>query len=268
MLVSALFLATLILYGISSALYLVQLARGAEGLERPTNAALGAAVVLHVAFLVVDYHQAGHSPVRDIHSTLALLSLGTVVGFLVAVIRYPITVLGAFVTPITLLLFLGSSLGRSVAPVPQEVRSALLPIHVGVNVAGLVALVIAFGASTAYVLQDHMLRTKRLGGVFQRLPSLDVLDSLGFRSLVVGFPLLTVGVITGTIWAVRLNPGMPVFTAAQAMGLVTWTVFAWVLVMRVLAGWQGRRAAFGTIAGFLCALVVLAAYLVHAGAGT
>lgn len=268
MVVSALFLATAVLYGISSCLYLVHLARGTEGLERPTNASLGLAVLLHAAFLIADYQLAGHNPTADIHSTLTLLSLGTVIGFLLMVIRYPITVLGAFITPVTLIFFLGSSLGRSVAPVPQEVRSALLPFHIGVNILGLVAFAIAFGASVAYVLQDHLLRTKRLGGVFHRLPALDVLDSVAFRSVIAGFPLFTIGVVTGALVAVRLHPHVPVLTAAQGIALLTWLVFAWVLVMRVVAGFQGRRAAYGTITGFLCAVAVLVAYIVRAGGGS
>src|SRR5262249_4481459 len=155
-----------------------------------------------------------------------------------------------------------------VAAVPQHVRSLLLPIHVGVNIAGLVAFALAFGASLAYVLQAHLLRTKRLGGVFHRLPSLDVLDLLSFRSVLVGFPLLTVGVITGALWAVRIHPNAPLFSAPQAIALLTWLVFAWVLLARLLGGWQGRRAAYGTIAGFLCSVAVLVAYWFRSGSGT
>jgi ABC-type transport system involved in cytochrome c biogenesis permease subunit len=147
------------------------------------------------------------------------------------------------------------------------VKTALLPLHITVNVLGLMAFAVAFGASVAYVIQERMLRQKRIGGVFQRLPPLDVLDAVAFRAVTIGFPLLTAGVVTGTFWAVRLNPGMPAFSAAQTLGLVTWAVFAAVLVLRVAAGWRGRRAALGTIMGFLCALAVLAGYIVQARNG-
>jgi ABC-type transport system involved in cytochrome c biogenesis permease subunit len=60
---------------------------------------------------------------------------------------------------------------------------------------------------------------------------------------------------------------MPEFSPAQTLGLLTWVVFAAVLVLRIAAGWQGRRAALGTIMGFLCALAVLVGYVVQARNG-
>ncbi len=264
---TGLFIVTAALYGIAAGLYLVHLARGSKAVERAAHVSLGAAVLAHVGFLAVDFARYGNSPFEDIHGTLALLSLGTVIGFLLSVIRYPITVLGAFITPVTLLLFLGSGLGRGVAQVPPEVKTALLPVHITMNVLGLMAFAVAFGASVAYVIQERMLRQKRIGGVFQRLPPLDVLDAVAFRSVTIGFPLLTAGVITGAFWAVRLHDGLPAFSIAQTLGLLTWFVFAAVLVLRVAAGWRGRRAALGTIMGFVCALLVLVGYVVQARNG-
>ena len=52
-----------------------------------------------------------------------------------------------------------------------------------------------------------------------------------------------------------------------ALGYATWILVASVLVMRALAGWRGRRSAYGTIAGALCVLVVIVLYAVRAGAG-
>ncbi len=265
--VTFLFVVTALLYAAAVLLYLLHLARGVVGLEKPTHAALGVAVVCHVAFLLVDGQATGRHPFSDIPGTLTVLSLGTAIAFLLAALRYRIMVLGAFVTPLTLLFFLASGLAHQVAPVPPEVRSAMLPFHVGVNVVGLVAFALAFGASLAYVLQERKLRRKELGGVFRRLPPLDVLDTLSFRSLSVGFPLFTVGVVTGALWVARAPTATSYFSAAHVIGLFTWFVFAGVLGMRVLAGWQGRRAALGTMVGFLCALVVLASYVLRPGVG-
>lgn len=266
---SVLFVAAAVLYGLACALYLAYLARGVSNVERWTTRTLGGAVLAHVGFVIADYVTYQHSPFEDIHTTLTFASLGTVIGFLVAVLRFPsVNVLGAFITPITLLFLLGSGLGRAVAPVPQEVRSALLPLHVGVNVIGVVAFAVAFGASSAYVIQERLVRRKQLGGIFQRLPSLDVLDTVSFRSVTIGFPLFTVGVVTGALWAQRLHPSHPILTPAQVVALLAWIVFASVLVLRVVAGWRGRRAALGTIMGFLCAVAVLAGYVARAGGGS
>lgn len=261
-LLAALFVATAFAYGVACTLYLVSLVRGTEGTGRFARIALMVSVVLHLVYLVADHQSAG-PPMGRMHQTLTMLSLGIVSAFLVAGLKkQSITVLGAFITPVALFFFLGAGLGRSVEHVSDDTRSTLLPFHIGVNVVGIVAFALAFGAAVAYVIQERMLRTKRLTGVFERLPPLDVLDGFSLRAVSVGFPLLTIGVVTGAFWATRVDQGV-YLTSPQAFGLAAWVLFAGVLVLRIAAGWRGRRAAIGTIVGFLCAAAVLVGYSIR-----
>lgn len=265
--IPSLFVATTLLYALATVLYLFRLAGGIKGFERATHGALGVAVLSHGAFLVSEAMASRRDPFDDLHGTLSVLSLGIAIAFLLATLRYRIAVLGAFVTPVTLLFLLASGLAHQVAPVPSELRAAMLPVHVGVIVFGMIAFTIAFGASTAYMLQERKLRRKELGGVFRRLPPLDVLDTLSYRALTLGFPLFTVGIVVGALWIARAADGSVGFGVAQVIGLVTWFVFASVIALRVLAGWRGRRAAYGTVLGFLCAVVVLAIYVFQPAGG-
>lgn len=272
MLVPALFGLTVIAYVAACALYIAFLTRGTEGLAPIATGALIGAVVAHVVFLALDATQ-GAPFQLDIHQTLAMASLVLTLAFLVFTLvsqrqgRTRTQVLGAFVTPITLLFFLGAGLRRNVTEVPEGVRSVVLPVHITVNALGVVAFALAFGFSVAYLIQERQLRTKQLGGIFQRLPPLDVLDSMGFRFIAIGFPLFTLGVVSGALWAVRLDPDAPVLTAAQVMGLLAWVMFAAVLLLRVAAGWRGRRAAYGTMLGFLCTCLILLGYVLRDGGG-
>jgi ABC-type uncharacterized transport system permease subunit len=272
--VTALFALTATIYFVAGALYLGFLGRGHDAVARAGTWLLGAAVVSHLAFLGVDFVQAGNVPVTDIHQALAVCSLLVALGYLATVVwgqrhdKPRLLVLGAFITPVTLLLFLGAGFRRGVAVVDEGMRSALLPVHVAVNVLGLVAFALAFAVALAYVLQERQLRQKKLGGLFHRLPPLDVLDSLSFRLVVIGFPLFTLGVVSGTIWAVRLDPSSPQLGATQTIGVLAWLTFAVVLLLRVGAGWRGRRAAIGTMLGFLCACAVLVGYVLRDNGGT
>ena len=268
--VTILFATTAALYFLAGALYLTFLGRGHDSLAKAGTVLLGVSVVSHLAFLAVDW-MGGNLPIADIHQALAVLSLLVVLGYLATVTWESrrgaprLLVLGAFITPVTLLLFLGAGFRRGVALVDEETRSALLPFHVAVNVLGLVAFAIAFGVALAYVLQERQLRKKQLGGLFQRLPPLDVLDSLSFRMVLIGFPLFTIGVISGTVWAVRIDPSAPAIGATQTIGVIAWLMFAAVLLLRVAAGWRGRRAAIGTMLGFVCACAVLLGYVLRDG---
>lgn len=251
----SLFIATSVLYAAASAGYFVFVANGRSRARTLANALLMAAAVCHLGFVVRDwghYEQFGH--VRQMLSTA---SLAIAVAFLVAARAERLSVLGAFITPIALLLYLLAGLGHSVPEVPADVRSALLPAHVLVNILGVSAFALAFAVAVAYLIQERLLRRRRLSGLFQRLPPLDVLDSLGLKLLLIGFPLFTAGTVSGAIWARQLAESL---SAAQVMGLVSWAVFGVVLLLRVAAGWQGRRAAIGTLVGCICTLAVVASY--------
>ena len=264
----ALFALAALLYALATALYVDFLLRGREGAARAATLVLAAGAATHLGFLVVDGALDAGAPGTDIQRALGVASWLVAVGHLATARGKPrLRVLGAFTTPVTLLLFLGAGFRRGVAVVGEEVRSALLPVHVGANVLGLVAFALAFGVALAYVVQERQLRRKQLGGLFQRLPPLDVLDVLSFRLVGAGFPLFTLGVVTGTVWAVQRDPAAPALDATQTMGVLAWVTFAAVLGLRVVAGWRGRRAALGTVFGFACACAVLVGYVLRAPGG-
>jgi len=260
-LVGGLFLGTAIAYTLAAALYLVSLVRGTEGPGRYAARVLMAAAALHIAYLTADTF-GDKPPMHGIAQTLTFLSLGIVLAFLLARLRGKgIDILGAFLTPVALLFLMGAGVGRSVEAVSTEVRSTLLPFHIAVNALGIVAFALAFGAASAYVIQERMLRRKKLGGIFQRLPPLHVLDTFGLRSVSIGFPLLTVGILSGAFWVDPVHRFE--ISPMHGFALASWVFFAGVLLLRLAAGWRGRRAAYGTIMGFICALGVLIGYVVR-----
>src|SRR5436190_21696800 len=227
-LVTAIFVLTAALYALAGAFFFVHLARGGQHSVSWAPRVLGAAIAGHVAFLISDYALRGHAPI-DIREVLGVLSLLIAAAYLVSMRRLKLTVLGAFITPVTLLLFIGSGLGGQVSDVPEDVQSALLPLHVAVNVLGIAAFALAFAAALGYVIQERLLRRKQVVGVFQRLPPLDVLDSLGLKLVTIGFPLFTIGLVTGSLWVARGGVGL---SAGQGFALLSWLSFGVVLLAR------------------------------------
>ncbi|MCA9602581.1 MAG: cytochrome c biogenesis protein CcsA [Polyangiales bacterium] len=256
------------LYAVACAVFLVHLSKGSPRLGNVGRVVLAAAALAHLVYVGAVFSSGAARPMASIYQTLSMVSLAMVLAFLATSLRYRTTVLGAFITPVTLLFFLGAVLGATAEPVPSSVTLTLLPVHIAVNVLGIAAFALAFAAALAYLIQERKLRTKELGGIFQRLPSLDVLDMLGYRFLLVGFPLLTVGLVTGAFWIVGGATGQPHYISpAQGLGVVTWIVFAGVLILRTVAGWRGRKAALGTMFGFACASLVLLAYVINSFGG-
>ncbi len=263
-LASLLFYATALAYAAASVLFLVHLVGsrfGATALKMaPWFLALGAA--LHSGHIVVASEVAGVCPVEGIHFAMSVLSLLACVAYLDFRRRWRIDVVGSFVAPLALSSLLASRFvgGGELAPGPR-VKGALLPLHVAVNLFGVALFSLAAGAALTYLVQEKQLKKKRLEGVFQRLPPLDQLDRAEHRLLLWSFPLLTVGIVTGTLWTKRLEIGGVFPMLHAAFGYSAWFICAAVLLLRAGAGWRGRRAAYGTIAAFSFTVVLLLIYL-------
>ena len=250
-------------YVVTTALFFLHLFRGGENQARWASLSMAAAAVAQAGFVASLLWVEHHPLFASIDETLALGSLLVAVAYLATMRRHRLTVLGAFIAPVCFLMLLGAGVDARVARVSHEVRNALLPLHIGVNILGIVAFALAFAVALAYMIQEQRLRQRKLSGIFQRLPALDVLDSMGLRLVTIGFPLFTIGMLTGSVWAVRAGNGSVTFSPGQGFAVLSWLFFAVVLLARAAAGWRGRRAAVGTVLGFLCAMAALVGYAVR-----
>ncbi|MDB4998501.1 MAG: Cytochrome c-type biosis protein CcsA/ResC [Myxococcaceae bacterium] len=266
-----LFIATALAYLGASALFVGFLAgiswpRAAATTSSPRIALVLVAIgtVLHAGHIVVSSLVLHVCPVEGMHFAMSVLSMFACVAYLAMRRRWRIDVVGAFVAPVALTFLLASRfVAADVGEPSTRVKSAILPLHVTVNLLGDGLFTLAFAAAVAYLVQEKQLKKKHLSGIFQRLPPLDALDKAEHRFLLAGFPLLTIGILTGTIWARRVELGSTADLTRAAFGYVTWILFAGVLLLRAAWGWRGRRAAYGTIAGFGFAVLVLILYLVR-----
>jgi len=264
MLAELAFSTTVLAYAAACALFFAHLARrGASGrLARAARWHLGIAAGCHGAWIALASLGENVCPVGSIHF------LGSVAAFFASILylglwkRARLEALGVFVAPVALTFVLGS---RFVETPERHMTGAFVALHVLVNLLGEAFFLLACGAAVLYLLQEKQLKQKRGGGWLGRLPSLEALDRAAHKFLLSGFPLLTIGIVSGTVWAGRLENGTPAEIARAAFGYGTWLLFGAVLVLRAAAGWRGRKAAYGTIAGFVLALTVLVMYLVRGG---
>lgn len=241
--------------------------RGADTVNRVGARLLALGASLHAAHICVASFYLHICPVEGIHFPVSVVAMLMCVVFLALRKRVRADVLGAFVAPFALTALFASRLsGGPSADAAGRVKNVLLPLHVFVNVGGLALFGLAGSAAVLYLVQERLLKRKRVEGLFQRLPPLDALDRAEHRFLLGGFPLLTVGILTGTAWARKVEMGGTADVLRFGFGYAAWILIASVLVLRAAAGWRGRRAAYGTIAGFGLAMLALLVYLVRSPA--
>jgi cytochrome c-type biogenesis protein CcsB len=138
--------------------------------------------------------------------------------------------------------------------VKPMLKSAWLSVHIGTIFIGDALFVITFTAAVMYLIQERHIKKKTRGSLYTRLPSLETLDSINHHSLVYGFPFLTVGMITGAIYAQYALGSYWRWDPKEVWSLITWLAYAVLLHERLAVGWRGRRAALMSIICF-CILV-------------
>ena len=144
------------------------------------------------------------------------------------------------------------------APVHQTwapndtLESFWLATHVFLIVVGYVALAFAFVASLLYLVQEGLLKRKKLTGLWQKLPSLGTADEWIFRATAFGVALLTLGLITGIAFSsVQIAGYAPLSDPKVLFSGATWAIFAAYLLTRWQLGWHGRRSNMVVIYGFV-----------------
>ena len=248
---TAAFYITLIFYVIGTGCYLLLLVFGRAGLGRVGTYALGAGFFCHCVMLVARYAAAGHIPVVNLHESLSFFAWALIGFFLVMNRRYEIQVVGAFVAPLACVFFVwAAALPKEIFPLHPSLQSFWLPFHVVFAFLGDGIFALACGAGVVYLIQERLVKSKRVGGMSRRLPSLDVLDEINARALTIGFPLLTLGIMTGAAWAASAWGSYWSWDPKETWSLITWFLYAALLHQRLMVGWRGKKAAIMSIVAF------------------
>lgn len=249
-------------YSIAATLYFLGLtARGGAGQGRHAAAALATGAVFHAVHIVAASLFTRVCPVESIQFALSSTGLVTVVLFLFIGRGLKLEALGALVAPLALSFVVATEFVRPTV-LPPNISRMLLALHITSSLLGFGVVMLAGAASAFYLFVESRLKSKRLGSV-GRLPSLEALDSLGHRLLLLGFPLLTFTVVTGGMFFAKLEQASGESLTRVLLGYATWALVAAVLLVRALWGWRGRRSAYGTLAGVMCLSLVLLVYILR-----
>ena len=235
--------------------------------DQPSRAPLllGIAALSHAGYVIIASFIARVCPVHSVHFILSVASLLATSVYLIARTRFKIQAMGLVVAPLGLVFTLGTYFLGTSGP-ESKLPATFIGFHVFANLAGEALFLLAGAAAAMYLVQERQLKAKK-GVPRKALPPLDSLDRAVHRFLMFGFPLLTLGLITGTVQAGALELGNPEAVARSILGYASWLLIAAVLLLRVIAGWRGRRAAYGTVAGFMCSAAVLLIYLLRPTGG-
>mgnify|MGYP005845364987 FL=1 len=195
-----LFFLALASYSVATVIWLAYVWFQHESLHRLGSWTLSFGWLGHTLALLWQTAVQGFFPVGSFGAALSLYSWTLITAFLVLNWRYPVKVLGAMAAPLAVLLLSGSL----VLPRPQELapilQSSWLSFHVAAALLGNATFALAFLGGILYLIQERQLKSKKFGFFYKRLPSLETLDALNYYCINIGFVLLTLGIISGSIY--------------------------------------------------------------------
>lgn len=245
------FLIAAIIYMISCACYFGYLFVQRDELQRWAVGLMGAAFALHTVTLVASGIRSGNFPVNNLHETLSITAWATTAVFLAFFFRYKLKVLGIYAAPlITLTMIAAYQMPKPLAQNPQLFKSWWLAAHIVTIFVGNAAFALACGLGILYLIQENAIKKKKRGFFFNRLPSLELLDTTGYVSIVVGFSMVTIGLITGVVYAKAIWGRFWSWDPKEVWSAITWLFYAALLHVRLTVGWRGRRAAIMAVIGF------------------
>ena len=200
----------------------------------------------------------GHAPFSNLYESLIFFSWTIILLYLIIEWRTKNKTLGVFVTPLAFLALAYASFSPSIEtkiqPLVPALKSNWLIAHVITCFFGYSAFGISFGLSLMYLIKKGEQESGRQNFFTRLLPGPAVLDDLNYQIVAIGFLMLTLGIITGSVWAHSAWGSYWSWDPKETWSLITWLVYALVLHSRMVRGWRGRRIAMLCIIGFTCVL--------------
>lgn len=220
--------------------------------------------IVHSAAILLRWKESydigmGHAPLSNLYESVVFFAWTIILIFGIIDLKYKYRVVGAFVVPFALLGMAWAQLGMDsgIQPLVPALQSNWLLYHVITCFLGYAAFAVACGISIMYLIKagkDESAGSAQSGGIIAMFPSIKILDDLNYKAIIIGFPLLTLGIITGAAWANYAWGTYWSWDPKETWSLITWFVYAALLHGRLTTGWRGKKAAILAIVGFFVLL--------------
>ncbi len=236
--------------------YLIYLFRDVATIHRAAWWILLTGASFHLMAIVIRSIATEHLAVTSSQEAMSFFALVLVVTYLSVQIRLDIRILGSFVSPLAIVFMMVSTLlPGDMMPTSSVFKSGWVAFHVSTLFFANALFALAFCAGIMYLMQEHYIKKKDFGFLYTRLPSLQRLDKINHHCLLLGFPFMTIGLITGFAYASAVWQSPWNWDPKEIFALITWCIYAVLLHERLTVGWRGKKAALMAIIGFVGVLM-------------
>ncbi|MBW2616104.1 MAG: c-type cytochrome biogenesis protein CcsB [Deltaproteobacteria bacterium] len=252
---------TFVYFG-SFMLYLFMMVNGREIFGRLATIVTAVGFAVQTMAIILRWVESyslgiGHAPFSNLYESLIFFAWTIILLYLIVEWRTKNRTLGAFVTPLAFLALAYASFSPNIRshiqPLIPALKSNWLISHVITCFFGYAAFGLSFGLSIMYLLK-RLDNDDRKNIFLKLIPQKGILDELNYQMVVIGFLMLTLGIITGSVWAYSAWGSYWSWDPKETWSLITWLIYASVLHSRMVRGWKGKKIAILCFIGFSCVM--------------
>ena len=200
----------------------------------------------------------GHAPLSNLYESLVFAAWAIMLIYLVLESRSKQRAIGVFPSLFAFLAMAYASFSMSIdskiQPLVPALKSNWLIAHVIACFLGYAAFAVSAGISILYLAKRTSTANPRPKGLLSIFPESKQLDELNYQMILFGFLWLSLGIITGSVWANSAWGTYWSWDPKETWSLITWFIYAAVLHARAMQGWRGSRVAWLSLLGFGCVL--------------
>lgn len=256
--IQAIFIGAIFFYFLDSIWEIGSIFRVEKFSKRVANFLILTGLALHSAFLIILSIKSRNLPIATLFESAVFFIFLIVLIAVITKYLYKLPSLTPFVMTIVTILSIASiALIRNDLVLSNDLAKFWQIVHIIPIFLGYAAFTVSFILSIMYLVQERQLKAKNFGSLFNSLPSLETMDNLMWKTITFGFPLLTIGLVSGTIWAKTSNilGDLWYLDSKVLLGAFTWLVYAALLHLRLGASFHGTKVACVTIGCFIVVLL-------------
>lgn len=244
-----------VFYSVAFGVHFFGLILNRSGLEVIAIRGIWAGFIFHLAGLALNVFGAKPFMLYDPSEAYAFLSFMIILFQLGISHKYRVSLLALFSLPLVLLMMLASHLASGGEEGRDLLTGYWLSLHVILTFIAYSAFAVAFVTGLGYLVQDRQLKSHHPGKLFRWMPPLGTLDEVNTRTLVLGFMLLTLGLLSGFFWAQVTGETFWLKDPKVIVAVITWILYAMLMFLRVTSRLRGRKVAIGSVFGFTLVLI-------------
>jgi ABC-type transport system involved in cytochrome c biogenesis permease subunit len=238
------------------AIYFYDFQQGGKKFENSKRLFLFLTLILHFCYLLLRTIEFDHPPITNVFEIFTVLAFAISFSYFILELVTDIRGTGPFIIIISIIFQVISTLFiQDLTEVKEVLRSNLLGIHVISALIGYSGITISAVYGVLYLILYNEIKLNKFGLVFNRLPSLEILERMSFIAAIIGFVLLTITIIIGIIWLPQAFPNIT-FADPKLIGtFAVWILYGIGLINKFLGKWRGKKLIILSIIGFCLAIL-------------